>query len=177
MPNRLIVDPGEYARLERHLLRGHDEQVAFCFARTEATEGGVVFEVGDSYLVPPEDLAVQTPRHVALTDEAQGRLIKEAWDKGAALIEVHSHTDPRFPAEFSFSDRAGFETFVPHVWWRLKGRPYLALVVTSLSFDAIVWRTGPQNAEALDVLEIGRQLRQPTNLTLTSRREAPRGQR
>ena len=32
------------------------------------------------------------------------------------------------PAEFSASDRKGLESFVPHVWWRLRHRPYLALV-------------------------------------------------
>ena len=54
---------------------------------------------------------------------------------GASLVEMHSHIGP-WPAGFSYADRLGLQETVPHMWWRLKKRPYLALVVTNCSFDA-----------------------------------------
>lgn len=168
--NRLIISARDYAEIERHLLQSEDEQVAFVFAQVEATAQGVTFRADEHYLVPPEDLGVQLPNHVSLTDEAQGRMIKMAWDRGAALVEFHSHTDPKCDAAFSRSDMAGFGEFVPHVWWRLKGKPYLAVVVAASGFDALVWRVSPDTAEALGGIEVGGETRRPTNLTLATRR-------
>lgn len=170
MANRLIIPARDYAEIHRHLLRGEDEQVAFVFAKVEATDRGVTFRAGDRYLVPSEDLEVQLPYHVSLTDEAQGRVIKMAWDRGAALVEFHSHTNPRYEAAFSGSDMKGFADFVPHVWWRLKAKPYLAIVVAPSGFDALVWRMGPDTPEALDAIHVGEAVQWPTNLTLSTRR-------
>jgi len=40
---------------------------------------------------------------------------------------------------FSPSDIAGFREFVPHIHWRLKGKPYGAVVVAPASIDAALW--------------------------------------
>jgi hypothetical protein len=164
--NRLIVPAGFYREIERHLLQNGEEQVAFIFAQFEVTDYGTTFRAEEHYLVPPQDLDVQLPYHVALTEEAQGRIIKAAWDRGAALIELHSHTNPDHEAGFSWSDLKGFKDFVPHVMWRLKSRPYMAIVVAHTGFDALVWRHNPDAPEALDSLEVGGEVRRPTGLTL-----------
>lgn len=172
MPNQFIIDAGDYASIERHLFQTRDEQVAFCFAQTEAAADGVIFRAVECYLVPPEELDIQTSRHVALTEEAQAKLIKMAWERRASLVELHSHTDPRYEAVFSPTDLAGFESFVPHVWWRLRGRPYLAVVVAPTGFDALVWRTSPEAAEPLHVFQVGDEEKRPTDLTLRAAEEA-----
>lgn len=169
--NRLVIGAPEYGAVRRHLLQNRLEQVAFVFAQAEATGDGVHFRADDYYLVPPEDFDVQSEFHVSLTDEAQARIIKMAWDRRAALVDIHSHPRGGPRVKFSPSDLAGFGDFVPHVRWRLKGQPYLALVVAPSSFDALVWSTGA-DVEPLAALEAGRRTHLPTNLTLAELRRA-----
>jgi len=151
--------------LWRHLLRGKDEQVAFVFAEA-VSDGGLTLRADDLYLVPPEELLVQQSFHVSLTDDALAKIIKLAWDKRLALVELHCHTHPTWPAQFSPSDLRGFTDFVPHVRWRLQGQPYLAIVVAPSNFDALLWLA--KSPQALDQLLVGGQLLQPTGLTLAA---------
>jgi len=81
---------------------------------------------------------IQTSYHIELADVVRARVIKRAHDLGATLIEMHSHLG-KWPAQFSPSDIAGFHEWVPHVRWRLKGKPYAALVVTRRGFDGLAW--------------------------------------
>lgn len=156
-------------RLWGHLLQGKDEQVAFVFADVTLDDDGVAFRGREIYLVPPSELLVQRAFHVSLTDDAQASIIKLAWDKQLAMVELHSHTDSSWPAQFSPSDLSGLEDFVPHVRWRLRGQPYLAIVVGPSGFDALVWRDDV--TEALDELAVGDQMLSPTGLTLAALRE------
>ena len=78
-----------------------------------------------------------------LTDEARIGLIKRAHVLQASLAEFHSHLSP-WPAAFSLSDRMGLKETVPHMRWRLKRRPYLAVVVAPSGFDALVWSRDPK---------------------------------
>lgn len=148
-----------------HLLDGIGEQVAFLFAQVSGSEL-LTLEVRDSYLCKPDDYDRSGSLHVELTDEAQARVIKMAWDRRAALLEAHSHPDPRWAACFSPTDAAGLSQFVPHVQWRLKGAPYVALVFSPGSFDAVVWPRGGGPAEALKELTDGLHTLTPTHLTL-----------
>src|SRR6266487_1407438 len=100
-----------------------------------------------------------------LADETRAQVIKRAHDLGASMVEFHSHPYP-WPARFSESDRVGLEEFVPHVWWRLKGRPYAAVVVAPSGFDGLVWMTSPDRPEQLDGIACGDRLLRPTGLTL-----------
>ena len=85
-------------------------------------------------------------------------------DPTARLIEMHSH--PRATvAEFSGSDRSGFAEFVPHVWWRLKKKPYAAIVVGPSSFDSLSWVSGPQRPDGVLDLQVGTERLRPTGLT------------
>ncbi|MDP9225950.1 MAG: hypothetical protein M3P18_19360 [Actinomycetota bacterium] len=124
----------------RHLLADKDgpEEAVFVFARASSLEGRHVFEHIDWFRVPREGFALHSAFHFELAEEQQAAIIKRAHDLGASIIEFHSHRGI-WPAEFSGSDWAGFEEFVPHVWWRLKGRPYAALVVTATGFDGLAW--------------------------------------
>ena len=55
----------------------------------------------------------------------------------AALAELHSHPSLRLAA-FSLSDRIGLKETVPHMRWRLKKHPYLAIVVAPSWFNALM---------------------------------------
>lgn len=142
MNQRVLLElPGRtYGQLRAHLLQpdSHVEQAAFGFAERRQDQGRDIFRLIEWMAVPPEGFAVQTAYHFELTDEMRGSVIKRAHDLRACLVEFHCHTG-RWPAAFSSSDRAGFLEFVPHVLWRLKGRPYLAVVVSDSGRDGLVW--------------------------------------
>ena len=111
---------------------------------------------------------------MALTDEAQASAIQWAWSAGECLVEAHSHGD-RWPAEFSVTDLSGFEEWVPHVRWRLRGLPYAALVTGGADFDGLAWidTSGLPEQVALIVGE-GREL-VATGRTLTRQNCDPSG--
>lgn len=152
-------------QLERHLEQGVDEQLAFMLAAWDGDEADVL----DLRLVPSVAFDLQTPWHLSLSDEERAAVIKWAHDRGAALVEAHVHRRGD-PAEFSASDRSGLEAFVPHVWWRLRHRPYVALVFGESTFDALVWRSDPGSPEPVNALRVeGRPDRRPTGRTLAGR--------
>jgi hypothetical protein len=94
--------------------------------------------VRESWILAPSDFDYQSDCHIELSDSVRARVIKYAHDTGLVVVEIHSHVGHR-PARFSASDQCGFKEWVPHVRWRLKGRPYVALVLTRSTFDGLVW--------------------------------------
>lgn len=142
-----------------HLLESSrgTEEVAFLFAVYDPAGGGR-FRVLEWYPVPPDGFTFCSAFHFELSDETRAYVIKRAHDLDACLIEVHSHDDP-FPPAFSPSDLYGFDEFVPHVWWRLKGRPYVAVVVAAGGLDGFVWRTAPNEPERILGVEVNGRLR------------------
>jgi hypothetical protein len=148
----LYLSAAQHDRLWRHLLPvPHElEEAAFLLARpdTAVTDRLVCEEV---ILLGPEDLAVQLSYHIELADHVRPRVIKRAHDTGLVLVEMHSHLGD-FPARFSRSDLWGFEEWVPHVRWRLKGRAYGAIVVADGNFDGFFW--SGQQPERLDTIEV-----------------------
>lgn len=105
---------------------------------------GAVADVGpiasEAWLLNEED-TVLNEWHVALTDDAQQRVLK--WATGAAvLVEAHSHGRLGGPAMFSRTDLAGLAAWVPHLTWRLPGLTYIALVLGADTFDGMAWRAG-----------------------------------
>lgn len=128
-----------YRAMWKHLLprRQRSEEAAFGFARPlEGQEGA--FELIDWRPILPEEFAFQSDCHLQLGDQARAEVIKQAHDLSASIVEFHSHLIDGQP-EFSWSDVKGFEETVPHCLWRLKGRPYLAVVVSKDGFDGLVW--------------------------------------
>lgn len=162
----LALPTAVYDALRRHLLPAQDgpEEAAFVFVRRHAVNSTEVFQHIDWFPIPPEGFASRSPFHFELTDATRAAVIKRAHDLGASLVEFHSHAGP-WLAQFSPSDWAGFEEFVPHVWWRLKRRPYLAIIVTPTGFDGLVWLTGADVPARLDGILVDGRLLEPTRLS------------
>lgn len=162
----IIMAGGVLQQLRQHLIPdgGVCEEAAFLFAHAVAADGGVAFRVLEAQTIPPDGFASRSRYYLELRDETRAQVIKRAHDLGASLIECHSHPG-QHGACFSWSDLHGFDEFVPHVLWRLKGRPYAAIVVAADSFDALVWQAGSPDHEALDsiVTDVGELT--PTGLT------------
>jgi hypothetical protein len=158
---------GLQRQLWAHLLQNKVEQVAFVFAGVDTSNDATVFTAKEAYFASPKDFEIQSEFHVDLTDEARARIIKRAWDTGTALVELHSHPGDYWPARFSPSDLAGFAEFVPHCRWRLRGQPYLAIVVSPGTVDALAWIDASKAAVGLDAIRMddGSQI-VPTNNTI-----------
>jgi len=150
----------EYSRLREHLLPpgSEDEEAAFAFADVQQKQG-YHFVPREWMFLTPEDFEHRSPYHLELADETRARIIKRAHDLGASIIEFHSH--PSNIVGFSPSDLAGIAEFVPHVWWRLKGRPYAAVVVAPDGIDGLAWTEGPQISERIAGLSVDGRLIRP----------------
>jgi hypothetical protein len=159
----LTAARGELYRSAREHLRGHVEQVGFFLADFD-TEGNA-FILREWRPMPPEAFEFQSAYHVTLRDEMRPEIIKWAWDAGACLVEVHSHGDKGI-AWFSPSDLYGFDEWVPHVRWRLRGRPYAAIVTAGDSFDALAWLDNEKGPVQVTALEVDGVAHAPTARTL-----------
>ena len=163
----LKIDGDLYGTIMEHLLPAgcEQEQAAFLFAHSVRSDHQVLFEVIEARKLEPADFARQEGDYLEMTDSTRAGLIKQAHDLGASLVEMHSHLGP-WPAGFSYADRLGLQETVPHMWWRLKKRPYFALVVTNSSFDALVWLDNAKTPRPLDALLAGDMTLKPTNFSL-----------
>lgn len=147
---RFSIAPRLYEEVQSHL-RGRVEQVGFLLAEFDGESG--TFRLDEWHAIPPEGFEYQGAYHVSLTDEAKAEVIKWAWDARACLVEAHSHSD-RGVAMFSPSDLCGFREWVPHLFWRLRGRPYAAMVTTVDSFDALAWVAAADRMEQVKRIEL-----------------------
>lgn len=163
MSNTLVLPGPMWAALQTHLRQGVVEQAAIVFANSVETGNDLRLEAIDAELLADYDFEHQSAYHIALTDDCQARIIQTAWATKRSIIEFHSHIESRYAPCFSPSDLAGFESFVPHVWWRLKGQSYAAVVTTSNGFDALVWRTSPRSPERLAAIEVDGRMERPSN--------------
>jgi hypothetical protein len=100
---------------------------------------------------PIDDGAASSPGqlHVSLPDETRSAIIQWACAEDACLIEAHSH-GRWAPAAFSQYDLQNLEEWVPHLWWRLRRRPYAAIVTSTRDLDALAWIDGPGESEQVD---------------------------
>ena len=140
------------------------ESAGFLFAKHHHEGEAYVFETLEWYPVPPEGFLYRNRYHFELTDEVRAEIIKRAHDLGASVVEVHCHRGP-WPARFSPTDQAGFREFVPHIWWRLNGRPYLAVVVAESDFDSLVWAEDPKTPQHLTGIVVDGTTLEPTRLS------------
>jgi hypothetical protein len=165
----LDLRAGLKEELWAHLLQNDTEQVAMVFAAVEAKDDTAVFIAKDAYLATADDFEIHSEFHVELTDEARARIIKRAWDTGTSPVEFHSHPGDWRGAKFSPSDMYGFSEYVPHCRWRLRGRPYLAVVVTPVGMDALAWTGAGGEPVSLDAIRpAGGTEISPTNQTIES---------
>ena len=163
----LLHLPGEvHQRIWQHLFGdgSRDEAAGFVFVKHRDEGEKQIFEYIEWYAVPDDGFSVRNEYHFELADEILAQVIKRAHDLDASLVEVHSHNG-QWPAAFSPSDQLGFREFVPHVWWRLKRRPYLAVVATKRDFDCLVWITGPEEPQHLSSIVVDGQTLTPTGLS------------
>lgn len=146
----IVIPPPLFETARRHL-QGKREQICFFRARASSDEA---IALEDIHLLRTTDLEVQTAFHLELTDAARAELIRWAWQADAGLVEAHLHTKKGW-AEFSGSDYVGFREWVPHVWWRLPGKPYAALVTDGVDWDGLAWVESPDRAVAVGELVSG----------------------
>lgn len=164
----LTLLDGMWAKMQKHLLPKHAqfEEAAFVFATVEETPTELNLRAVEWLPVPPEGFEEQLPYFLQLTDEIKANSIKRAHDLQTALIEVHSHPFQEI-AEFSPSDLFGFSEFVPHVRWRLKARPYAAIVVAQNTFDSLAWAGKCEQPRRLDMIIADGEKYIPTRATCT----------
>lgn len=157
----------DFSAIRTHLLSGHtqEEQAVFAYAITNKdSDKSLDLRIIEIDFITPEDFLHQSEMNIELKDTKRAQIIKRAHELSASIVEWHSH--PMFwPAMFSVSDMTGLQEFVSHVMWRLKGRPYVAIVVTPYDFDALIW-IDPIKASHLNYLKIGSRKLYPTGKTL-----------
>lgn len=164
----LHLPPDIHQALDDHLaIRA--EQVGFCLAQWDPQTR--TFEIREWRAVSGEGLSSQSEVHLALADQTRAEIIRWAWTSGLSLIEAHSHGALGYAA-FSGSDLWGFDEWVPHLWWRLRARPYAAIVTADDEIDALAWIEGPRVAEQVDRLRVG-DANRPTSRRTLDRRLSP----
>ncbi len=163
----LKIPDAIYRPLHTHLVpdKFSVEEAAFAYARIVHTEGTTSFECFEWMPIINEGFVQRSSVNLELADETKALAIKRAHDLQASIIEFHSHTGS-WPASFSPSDVYGFQELVPHVWWRLKGRPYAAVVFSKSGFDGFAWIADPYEPQQLDGIVVGKGFYASTGLSL-----------
>jgi hypothetical protein len=157
-----VADGGLYESSRRHLT-ARAEEAGFFLADYDSATRSLTLRTWRP--VPPQGFEAQSALQLTLRDEVRADVIKWAWDNDACLVEAHSHRVGR-PACFSPSDVWGLDEWVPHLWWRLRCRPYAAIVIAGDTFDALAWIDGADTPEQVAHLKVDDELHRPTALTL-----------
>lgn len=147
------------------------ERLGFLFTRQLATPTLQTLNPLEWVALHDGDLVPGSGDALEMTSEAQARIIKRAHDLDAILVEFHSHPWD-VPAAFSWTDMEGFDEFVPYVRWRLKDRPYGAVVVSKRNFDTLFWDGDIANPTVIDPLLVESSMLRPTGHTRRYPREA-----
>jgi hypothetical protein len=149
------------------------EGAAFLFARRQAAARDPdAYRVIQMAYVDSCDLATEDFGLLQLHEGVLDRLIREAHRLGAALVEAHSHPfDHSSRICFSPIDRRGLETLAPHVVWRLRGRPYIALVFGRRAFDGLYWSERRASPTGPVSLHTECEAHRPTGLSFEQWRE------
>lgn len=164
--NTFLSIPGKiYDRLGSHVLKSDLEGAAFAYAKPKVTTDSLIFELLDWDPVNEDGFESRSEYHLSLSDNMRAHIIKRAHDLQASLVEFHSHSG-NLPAKFSYSDFCGFKEFVPHVLWRLSGKPYIAIVFNQTGFDGLIWLEDPEAPEQLEGIIVDGTVLQSTKLTL-----------
>lgn len=152
-----------FKQVREHIRRRSTEQVAFLFLSPTPGES---FTAVEAYLVPHTELVHESRYHAEVSEEAQARVIKTAADRKLLLAEIHSHPGSTRGTGFSASDLAGFEDFVPHIFWRLRAKQYAALVFGDNEYDALAWHNNPAQPLAFGSLVVDGDPQMPTGVTI-----------
>jgi hypothetical protein len=169
MESYIDLTERQYEAIWEHLLPDGAtcESAAFIFASVQDVNQSLVLRAQDYFLVGQGGFNAQSNNYIELSDESRINVIKKAHQTHTALVELHSHPfNSHRSAAFSLADMNGFDETVPHMWWRLPGRPYAAIVVSPCGFDSLVWQKSPELPECLTALRVGCDLLKPTCMTL-----------
>jgi hypothetical protein len=142
------------------------ESVSFVFASVQKSRSSVDFSFVEWYAVKSDEYESRSLWYVELKDNLRPKIIKKAFDLDGTIVEIHSHPHSAH-AQFSDSDLMGLQEFVPHVMWRLKGKPYAALVFSNSDFDGLAWIKNPSQPLQLAVLIVNDRSLKPSGLTLS----------
>ena len=166
----VAIEHKQLRELRNHLLGDRSrEQAAFLFCKERFDDvGNCTFACSHWTKLDVCDFEHQKSDYLELTDAARARLIKSAHDGHFCLVESHSHPGP-YQAAFSSSDLSGLAEFVPHVRWRLGGRPYGALVFADSGFDGLAWLGASKAPQQIARITTEKQALSSTGLTLTRR--------
>jgi hypothetical protein len=167
MRNATIKIPEQMlAAMYAHLFPAgvHVEQGGFLLCTTSASDSVHDLLALEWLPLQHDDYIVQATDYLELTDEARVRIIKTAHECDAVLVEVHCHPGS-YPACFSLADIVGLAEFVPHVRWRLKGKPYAALVFARRSVDGLSWFGTSKIATPIECIVVGTKRLATTRLT------------
>ena len=141
------------------------EEAGFGFAKFSSRGNSCQFTLCDWAAFDAGDFVSKEGDYLHLTDEARIRVIKHAHETDTCLVEFHSHPFP-FPAMFSYADKHGLDQLVPHLWWRLKNRPFLAVVVAPEDFDGIAWIESPESPIPLNYINDGQSINESSGLSI-----------
>lgn len=173
MQSTIEIPPETFSRMRRHLLPrlSRSEQAGFIFAHAQHVPNvSLSFSFVEWLPLKGKDFAHQSRYHLEMRDETRASVIKHAHDLGCSLIEFHSHPGP-WDAQFSGSDFRGFDEFVPHVLWRLKGKPYAAAVVAPSGLDALAWVSSPRQFVPVQSVILGTERVETSGLSIRAVRE------
>lgn len=141
------------------------EEAGFGFAKFSTQGKSCQFKLHDWLAFDDSDFVYKEGDYLHLNDEARIRVIKHAHNTDTCLVEFHSHPFP-YPAKFSYADKNGLDQLVPHLWWRLKHRPFLAVVVAPENFDGIAWVESPDCPIPLNSINDSQRVTQTTGLSI-----------
>lgn len=161
----LSIPRKTFDRLRSHVTKSEIEGAAFAYVKAVKKGNEVIFELMEWDPIYEDGFESRSEFHLNLAIETQAYVIKRAHDLQASMVEFHSHSGIR-PVKFSPSDFAGFKEFIPHVWWRLKGKPYIAVVFNKSGFDGLVWLKDPDTPQQLNGIIVDEKHLEPTKRTL-----------
>ena len=165
----LHIQADVYGKIVDHLLPDDDdvESAGFLFVTQRPDGTANTFEDIEWFPVTSDGFLELSVYHFELAPRVRAQIIKRAHDLSASIVEFHSHRGP-WSAEFSTTDMIGLEEFVPHVRWRLKGKPYFAIVLSQNGFDGLAWITNQTSPQYIDGIVTDGALHEPTRLSLLS---------
>lgn len=138
----------DFERAKAHLQSRAESAAFFLAARSE-----LGLEIVATRLLTDGDVETGS-WHLELTEETRVSLLQWASGTELSLVEAHSHGKLGDPARFSPTDVRNLNDWVPHLFWRLPGRAYGALVFGFRTFDGVAWLPGRDGPVAITRIQI-----------------------
>ena len=143
------------------------EEAGVLYGTADHVGEGIEFTAFEWRGIQPHEFATRNEYFIELDDDVRAGVIKRAHNLNACLIEFHTHPMPG-GACFSPSDIKGLKELAPQLLWRLKKRPYVAVVVAPDGLDALAWTS--EGVRQVDgILVDARPLLPASRRTLTTR--------